>query len=142
MSAESKDQIESSVTGFFQDLGATLETYSEQEVVVALTLLPRHMNNASQMHGGVMASLMDAAMGLCGTYSSTPEDRQVAITLSMNVNFSSPAGAGSHVRAVARCRSKGHKIFMSTCDLLDQDGRLLAFGEGVFKRGALRRELP
>ena len=49
---------------------------------------------------------------------------------------------GSRVRAVARCRSKGHKIFMATCDLLDQDDRLLAFGEGVFKRGALRRELP
>lgn len=89
-----------------------------------------------------MATLMDAAMGLCGTYSPTAEDRQVAITLSMNVNFTSPAVAGQRVRAVARCRSKGHKIFMATCDLLDEQGKLIAFGEGVFKRGALRRELP
>ena len=142
MSDARREQIQSTVTGFFQDLGAQLQTYSAEEVVVTLELQPRHMNNASQLHGGVMATLMDAAMGLCGTYSPTPEERQVAITLSMNVNFSAPASAGSRVRAVARCRSKGHKIFMATCDLLDQDDRLLAFGEGVFKRGALRRELP
>jgi len=142
MSDDSKAQIESTITGFFQDLGAKLDTYAEDQVVIALDLLPRHMNNASQMHGGVMATLMDAAMGLCGTYSPTAEDRQVAITLSMNVNFTSPAVAGQRVRAVARCRSKGHKIFMATCDLLDEQGKLIAFGEGVFKRGALRRELP
>lgn len=137
-----RHEIASTVTGFFHDLGAELDEYSAEQVVVALDLQERHMNNASNLHGGVMASLMDAAMGLCGTYSPTPEDRQVAITLSMNVNFSAPAAAGSRVRAVARCRSSGHKVFMASCDLLDQDGRLLAFGEGVFKRGALRRELP
>lgn len=137
-----REEIASTVTGFFHDLGAELEEYSPTQVVVALQLQERHMNNASNLHGGVMASLMDVAMGLCGTYSPTREDRQVAITLSMNVNFSAPAGAGSRVRAVARCRSSGHKVFMASCDLLDQDDRLLAFGEGVFKRGALRRELP
>ena len=31
---------------------------------------------------------------------------------------------------------------MASCDLLDEQDRLIAFGEGVFKRGALRRELP
>lgn len=137
-----RHEIASTVTGFFHDLGAELEDYSPEQVVVALDLLERHMNNASNLHGGVMASLMDAAMGLCGTYSATQEDRQVAITLSMNVNFSAPAAAGNRVRAVARCRSSGHKVFMASCDLLDQNDRLLAFGEGVFKRGALRRELP
>lgn len=142
MSEQHLEQIQSTVTGFFQDLGAHLLEYSAEQVVVGLELLPRHMNNASQMHGGVMATLMDAAMGLCGTYSADPETRKVAITLSMNVNFSAPATAGSQVRAVARCRTNGFKIFMASCDLLDQDDRLIAFGEGVFKRGALRSELP
>lgn len=142
MSDQQLEQIQSTVTGFFQDLGAQLLEYSAEQVVVGLELLPRHMNNASQMHGGVMATLMDAAMGLCGTYSTDPEQRKVAITLSMNVNFSAPATAGSQVRAVARCRTKGHKIFMAACDLLDQNDRLIAFGEGVFKSGALRSELP
>lgn len=135
-------QLHASVTGFFQDVGCELLAYGPQHATLALSLLPRHLNNASNMHGGVMATLMDVAMGLCGTWETDPAERRVALTLSMNINFSAPAAAGSRVRAVARCRSAGHKVFMASCDLLDEDDRLIAFGEGVFKRGARRRELP
>lgn len=130
------------MTGFFQDLGCELIAYGADQATIALTLQPRHLNNASNMHGGVMATLMDVAMGLCGTWEANPAQRRVATTLSMSLNFSAPAAAGSRVRAVARCRSGGHKVFMASCDLLDEDDRLVAFGEGVFKRGALRSELP
>ena len=135
-------QVQVSVTGFFQDIGCQLLAYGPEHAVLALDLLPRHLNNASNMHGGVMATLMDVAMGLCGTWEADPAERRVALTLSMNINFSAPASAGSRVRAIAQCRSAGHKVFMASCDLLDDQDRLIAFGEGVFKRGALRRELP
>ncbi len=135
-------QVQASVTGFFQDIGCQLLAYGPEQATLALDLQPRHLNNASNMHGGVMATLMDVAMGLCGTWEADPAERRVALTLSMSINFSAPASAGSRVRAIARCRSAGHKVFMASCDLLDDQDRLIAFGEGVFKRGALRRELP
>ena len=135
-------QVHASVTGFFQDIGCALEAYGPDHTTLALILLPRHLNNASNMHGGVIATMMDVAMGLCGTWEQNPDDRRVAITLSMSINFSKTCKAGSRVRAVARCRSAGHKVFMASCDLLDEDDRLIAFGEGVFKRGAQRRDLP
>jgi hypothetical protein len=31
---------------------------------------------------------------------------------------------------------------MASCDLLDQDDKLLGFGDGVFKKGAYRKDLP
>ncbi len=34
----------------------------------------------------------------------------------------------------------GHSA--ASCDLLDEKDQLLAFGEGVYKRGKLRSELP
>lgn len=135
-------QVHASVTGFFQDVGCELLAYGPEHAILALDLLPRHLNNASNMHGGVMATLMDVAMGLSGTWEEDPAERRVALTLSMSINFSAPAAAGSRIRAVARCRSAGHKVFMASCDLLDEKDRLIAFGEGVFKRGAPRRELP
>lgn len=141
-SPELLQQAQATVTGFFQDVGCELIAYGPDHASIALTLLPRHLNNANNMHGGVMATLMDVAMGLCGTWEADPAQRRVAITLSMSLNFSAPAAAGSRVRAVARCRSGGHKVFMASCDLLGEDDRLIAFGEGVFKRGALRSELP
>lgn len=140
--AATLQQVESSLTGFFQDLGCQLKEYGPERAVVELLLLPRHLNNASNLHGGVTATLLDVAMGLCGTWVEQPEQRRVATTLSMNVNFSAPAPADSRIRAVAVCRSAGHKVFMASCDLLDEKGRLLAFGEGVYKRGKLRSELP
>jgi uncharacterized protein (TIGR00369 family) len=135
-------ETQATVTGFFQDVGCELVAYGQDHAVIALNLQPRHLNNASNMHGGVMATLMDVAMGLCGTWEPDPAQRRVATTLSMSLNFSAPASAGSRVRAVAKSRSGGHKIFMAGCDLLDENDRLIAFGEGVFKRGALRSELP
>ena len=142
MSEDQNLAVESTVTGFFQELGGELVEFQPQRTVIGLTLEKRHLNNASNLHGGVVASLLDVAMGLCGTYTPDPDQRRVAITLSMNVNFSAPAGEGARVRAVATCRKQGHKIFMASCDLLDEHDTLLAFGEGVFKKGALRRDLP
>ena len=43
---------------------------------------------------------------------------------------------------VATCRNAGHKIFMASCDLLDENDKLIGFGEGVFKKGAYRKDLP
>tara|TARA_B100001059_G_scaffold232096_1_gene269275 strand:- start:5458 stop:5886 length:429 start_codon:yes stop_codon:yes gene_type:complete len=139
---DERQAIARTVTGFFQELGAELEEYSQGRAVVALTLTQKHMNNASNLHGGVTASLLDIAMGLCGTWAESPDERRVAITLSLNTNFSATAQAGSRVRAVATCRSGGHKVFMASCDLLDQDDKLLGFGDGVFKKGAYRKDLP
>lgn len=142
MSSDHSQEVARTVTGFFQELGAELVEYAEGRAVVALILTEKHLNNASNLHGGVTASLLDIAMGLCGTWAPTADERRVAITLSMNVNFSATAALGTRVRAVATCRNNGHKIFMASCDLLDDQDRLLGFGEGVFKKGALRRDLP
>lgn len=142
MNPDHRQAVAQSVTGFFQDLGCELLEYSEGRAVVGLTLTEKHLNNASNLHGGVTASLLDIAMGLCGTWASSAEERRVAITLSMNVNFSATAALGARVRAVATCRSAGRKVFMAACDLLDDNDSLLGFGEGVFKKGAYRKDLP
>ena len=82
MNQDERQAIARTVTGFFQELGAQLEEYSEGRAVVGLTLTEKHMNNASSLHGGVTASLIDIAMGLCGTWAASPAERRVAITLS------------------------------------------------------------
>lgn len=130
------------VTGFFQEVGAQIERYSFDEVVIALDLEPRHLNNASTLHGGVIATLADVAMAMAGTYVELASERRVAITLSMSLSFTGIVKAGTRIRAIGRCRSAGHKIFMSSCEVQDAQGNLIALGEGVFKRGALRAELP
>lgn len=142
MNKEEMLEVQRTVTGFYQELGAELLEYEPNRAVIGLTLAPKHLNNASNLHGGVTATLLDVAMGLCGTYSEKNDDRRVAITLSLNVNFSDVASEGARIRTVATCRKAGYKIFMASCDIYDENDNLIAFGEGVFKKGVLRRDLP
>ena len=123
-------------------VGITVLQLGGGKSVLQLELEKHHFNLYGIPHGGVHATLLDIAMGLCGTWAESPDERRVAITLSLNTNFSATAQAGSRVRAVATCRSGGHKVFMASCDLLDQDDKLLGFGDGVFKKGAYRKDLP
>ena len=139
---EVRQQVADTVTGFFHELGAEIAHYSAEKVVIRLALEQRHLNNASTLHGGVLATLADVAMAMAGTYVNDPHERRVAITLSMNLSFEGVAKAGSTVLATGYCTTAGHKIFMSRCEIKDSMGTLLAFATGVFKRGALRRELP
>src|SRR5690554_8151144 len=116
MSEDQKLVVQNSVTGFFQELGGELLEFEPDRAVIGLTLEKRDLNNAGNLRGGVVASVLDVAMGLCGTWAADPQDRRLAITLSMVVNFSAPAGGGERVRAVASCRKQGREILRAGWD--------------------------
>ena len=125
-------------SGFAVYLGLSLREYRQAQTVIAVTVEQHHLNQAGNLHGGVIASLADTAMGMSGTWHADPQQWRLALTLSLNINYMAAIPPGSEVRAVARLRGGGAKIFMASCDLLDADDRLLASAEGVFKRGRLR----
>ncbi|MBK5541688.1 PaaI family thioesterase [Pseudomonas sp. TH07] len=123
--------------GFSAHIGLVLHEYSQAQTIIGFTVQAHHLNRAGNLHGGVIASLADSAMGMSGTWHAVPAQRRLALTLSLNIIYMAAAAPGTEVRAVARTRGGGAKIFMATCDLLDVEGQLLASAEGVFKRGRL-----
>ncbi|KAF0863421.1 PaaI family thioesterase [Pseudomonas sp. LD120] len=127
-------------SGFAAQLGLSLREYQQSQTVIAITVAPHHLNQAGNLHGGVIASIADTAMGMSGTWHSDPAQWRLALTLSLNINYMASTPPDTEVRAVARTRGGGAKIFMASCDLLDADDRLLASAEGVFKRGRLRND--
>lgn len=127
-------------SGFALHIGLHLREYRQAQTVIAVTVEPHHLNQAGNLHGGVIASLADTAMGMSGTWHADPGQWRLALTLSLNINYMAAIAPGTEVRAVARTRGGGSKIFMASCDLLDAQDRLLASAEGVFKRGRLRAQ--
>ncbi|MCU1768906.1 PaaI family thioesterase [Pseudomonas protegens] len=125
-------------SGFAAHLGLNLREYQQAQTVIAVTVQPHHLNQAGNLHGGVIASLADTAMGMSGTWHADPAQWRLALTLSLNINYMAAIPPATEVRAVARLRGGGAKIFMASCDLLDAQDCLLASAEGVFKRGRLR----
>jgi uncharacterized protein (TIGR00369 family) len=110
-------------------LGAWRQDYAEVTLVVA----ERHINRSGVMHGGVLSTLIDTACGYCGTYSPEAGMRRRAFTVSLTSHFIASAPVGARLTAAARRTGGGRQIFFSTCQVSDQDGRLIGQGDGVFK---------
>ena len=121
-------------TGGFADLvGYRLTAWREDSAEVTVTLGAEHMNRSGVMHGGVLTTMIDAACGYAGCYSADPDRPKRAFTLSLETQFVASAEAGSRITVKAEKTGGGRKIFFSRAQVVDQDGRVIGQGSGVFR---------
>jgi uncharacterized protein (TIGR00369 family) len=119
--------------GFADLVGYELGEWREDYAEVTLVVAERHINRSGVMHGGVLSTLIDTACGYCGTHSPEPGHRRRAFTVALTSHFIAAARLGALLTAAARRTGGGGQIFFSTCEVTDQDGRLIGKGDGVFK---------
>jgi len=93
------------------------------EAEVAFEAGPEHVNLQGLVHGGMLATLADTAMGLAVRTTLEPGRRHV--TVQLGIEFLSPGRQG---RIVARGRSVkvGRQLGFAEADVVDGSGRLLA----------------
>jgi len=110
-------------TPFYGWLGIELVGARPGEVEVAFEAGPEHVNLQGLVHGGMLATLADTAMGLAVRTTLEPGWRHV--TVQLGIEFLSPGRPG---RIVARGRSVkvGRQLGFAEADVLDGRGRLLA----------------
>src|SRR5262245_40052930 len=119
-------------SGFRQLLGYKVVEWRENEALVALAIAPRHLNRSGVIHGGVIATLIDAAGGFAGCWCSVEGHARKSRTVSMTVNFVSAVSTG-RLTARAKVNGGGHKIFHASVEVLDAEGRIVATGVGAYK---------
>jgi uncharacterized protein (TIGR00369 family) len=104
-------------------LGMDLLRAENGECTMKLEAGPQHLNPMGTLHGGIIGDVADAAMGMA--YFTTLEPGESFTTLEMKLNFLRPFWQGTllaHGRVVHRGRSVG----MTECDIVDDEGRLIA----------------
>ncbi|KMN82826.1 hypothetical protein VK98_04795 [Chromobacterium sp. LK11] len=122
--------------GFRSLLGFRVLSWGDGRASIELEIGPQHLNAAGVLHGGVYAALLDAACGLCGTWRPLGETPRACVTLSLTTSFTRQISAG-RICAVATRRSQGRRIYHASAEVLDEQQRLLAFGEACLRyRGA------
>jgi uncharacterized protein (TIGR00369 family) len=88
---------------------------------------PDHQGFPSHMHGGLVATMLDEAMGWAiygkGIW---------AMTARMQVRFRRPVPLDRRLRVSARVVNQRHRLVEARAELRDEGGTLLAEGEGVF----------
>jgi uncharacterized protein (TIGR00369 family) len=92
-------------------------------VEVAFAAGPQHVNLQGLVHGGMIATLADTAMGLAVRTVLEPGRRHV--TVQLGIEFLAPGRPG---RIVAQGRSLkiGRQLGFAEADVMNADGRLLA----------------
>jgi uncharacterized protein (TIGR00369 family) len=108
---------------FYRWAGIELVDASRGAVEIAFRAGPEHVNLQGLVHGGMLATVADTAMGLAVRTILEPGRRHV--TVQLGVEFLSPGRAG---RIVARGRSVkiGSQLGFAEADVVDARNRLLA----------------
>jgi uncharacterized protein (TIGR00369 family) len=110
-------------TPFYRWSGIELVDARPGEADVAFRAGPEHVNLQGLVHGGMLATLADTAMGLAVRTTLEPGRRHV--TVQLGIEFLSPGRQG---RIVAHGRSVkvGRQLGFAEADIVDDRGRLLA----------------
>jgi uncharacterized protein (TIGR00369 family) len=114
--------------GFAQRLGAEVERADDGSARISFEAREEHLNPAGTLHGGVLATLVDTAMGTA--VRSTIEDGDVPATSQLTVTYLRPGRPGT-VEVTARVRTRGEHLTVCQADV-EQDGRSLAHAVATF----------
>jgi uncharacterized protein (TIGR00369 family) len=83
----------------------------------------RHANPMGTLHGGVLCTLADSAMGMA--YAATLGQGETFTTLEVKINFLRPVWRGTLI-ATGRVVQAGRSVGLTECDVVDDHGRLVA----------------
>jgi len=119
-------------SAFNEIIGFRITDWREDYVELGLELQPMHLNRSGVVHGGVLATLIDAAGGFAGCYCRVPGNIRRALTLAMNTQFTGQAQAGL-IKAVGRKTAGGRKIFFASIEVFSAAGDLIAVGQGTYR---------
>jgi uncharacterized protein (TIGR00369 family) len=104
-------------------LGIRLMSIGEGECVFEMEARPEHANPMGTLQGGVICALADAAMGLA--YASLLDEGESFTTLELKTNYLRQVTDGTLV-ATGRVVHAGRTIGLTTCDVVDAEGRKIA----------------
>lgn len=129
---EARIDLSVGVGGFQRLIGYRLVRWEPDYAEVELDATDAHTNRSGLMHGGVHATLLDAAAGLSGVFCAVAGNVVRATTLSFSVQFIAAARMGT-MRAIGRRRGGGSRIFFAAAEIRDPAGVLIASGEGSYR---------
>ncbi|MFW3171316.1 PaaI family thioesterase [Geodermatophilus sp. CPCC 206100] len=114
--------------GFAQRLGAQVTDADDGSARIEFDVGEEHLNPAGTLHGGVVATLVDTAMGQA--VRTTTGAGEVPATSQLTVTYLRPGAPGS-LAVTARVRTRGEHLTVCEADV-EQDGRALAHAVATF----------
>jgi len=119
---------------YLEFLGFKLIAWKEGYTKIEMPVRPEHRNTVGFLHGGVIASLLDIAGAVAGSYGVS--DRLVSVTINLNCNYMAPHKAATVVTEGELIRTTS-SLFFAQAKLFDpESNRLCATATGTYKKQA------
>jgi uncharacterized protein (TIGR00369 family) len=114
---------------FHQWLGLKVISVSEGEIELKASWRPEWTVNAERgyVHGGILATLVD----LTADWALVSKTGRGVPTVDLRVDYHRPAMQGD-LTAIGKVVKFGGTLSVAEAKVLDQDGKLLASGRGVY----------
>ena len=116
---------------YLEFLGFRLTAWKEGFARLEMPVRPDHRNTVGYLHGGVIASVLDIAGAVAGSYGIANEF--VSVTINLNCNYMAPH-QGDTVIAEGELVRTTTSMFFCQAKLFDPDRNLLcATATGTYK---------
>ncbi|MFD0960097.1 PaaI family thioesterase [Paenibacillus chungangensis] len=114
---------------FWGLLGCEVTHADEKSATISLEVAPSHLNLLGIVHGGVLMSMMDSAMGIVVMLAETKES---ALTTNLNTHFLANTGNGLLLCESELIHRSGRTLTL-LAEVKDEAGKLLAWGSGTYR---------
>ena len=112
-------------------LGMNFSILEPGLVNYSLRINENHLATPFTAHGGCIASLLDATMGV-GALSLVSSKNQVVATVEMKINFLKGAILNDQLIATSKVVKNGNKIIVMQAEIRNEKKELLALASGTF----------
>jgi uncharacterized protein (TIGR00369 family) len=102
--------------------------------VVTMPVTADHANAQGNLHGGLMATVLDVAMGATVSKLRGNDGAVLFSTVTMTINYLAPMPMGGTLAATGRVTGGGYKTVFAEAVAHGPDGAPVATASGVFKR--------
>ena len=108
-------------------LGVDIVPTADGCVRLELEVEEQHGNPYGILHGGVLTTMADTAMGAACLMSN-----KKVVTVSITLEFMHPVQMGSRIITDAKVLHEGRHIITCECDMVDNYGKVYAKAHAVF----------
>ena len=115
---------------YYSTIGMDVKEIKDGKARIEL-LMKNKLSQNGMIHGGVLASMIDASCA-CAAFSTTNFEGFV-ITIDLQVSYLKPVSKGK-ITACAECLRAGKKIFFCESKIRNEDGELVCIGTSQLLR--------
>ena len=112
-------------------LGMNFDILDHGVVIYSMLVTENHLATPIAAHGGSVAALIDASMGVCAL-SEVIMDHKVVSTIEMKMSFVAPGILGDTLMAKAKIVKSGQRLLIVEGEIRNQNDKLIAVASGTF----------